>query len=39
MWGGSSGGNFNYAATLSLIMLIVLNVVCFTFLKLARVRF
>lgn len=31
--------NFNYAATLSLIMLIILNVVCFAFLKLARVRF
>ena len=31
--------NFNYAATLSLIILIILNVVCFAFLKLARVRF
>ena len=31
--------NFNYAATLSLIMLIILNVVCFAFLKLARVRY
>jgi multiple sugar transport system permease protein len=31
--------NFNYAATLSLIILIILNVVCFTFIRLARVRF
>ena len=31
--------DFSYAATLSLIILIVLNLVCFTFIKLARVRF
>lgn len=31
--------NFNYAATLSLIILILLNLICFTFIKLARVRF
>jgi len=31
--------DFSYAATLSLITLIVLNLVCFTFIKLARVRF
>ena len=31
--------NFNYAATLSLIILIILNLVCFTFIRLARVRF
>lgn len=31
--------NFNYAATLSLLILIILNVACFTFIKLARVRF
>lgn len=31
--------NFNYAATLSLLILIILNVACFAFIKLARVRF
>ena len=31
--------NFNYAATLSLIILIILNLVCFTFIRLTRVRF
>ena len=31
--------NFNYASTLSLITLIVLNVVCFTFIKFSRVKF
>lgn len=30
---------FNYAATLSLITLILLNLICFAFIKLARVRF
>lgn len=31
--------NFNYAATLSLLILIMLNVICFTFIRFARVRF
>ncbi|MGH1477135.1 MAG: carbohydrate ABC transporter permease [Geminicoccales bacterium] len=31
--------DFSYAATLSLITLITLNLVCFTFIKLARVKF
>ncbi len=31
--------NFNYAATLSLIILVILNLVCFSFIRIARVRF
>ncbi|MGI9502031.1 MAG: carbohydrate ABC transporter permease, partial [Geminicoccaceae bacterium] len=31
--------DFSYAATLSLITLIVLNLICFLFIKLARVKF
>jgi multiple sugar transport system permease protein len=31
--------DFSYAATLSLITLIALNLICFTFIKLARVKF
>ncbi len=31
--------NFNYASTISLLMLILLNIICFTFIKFSRVRF